>query len=54
MKKSVFNTKAQNSDLTIIGFRSELVKKRKLEIFEGYNGLGNILFVNSIRGKDIE
>ena len=29
-----------NSDLTIIGFRNELVKKQKLDIFEGYNDLG--------------
>jgi len=52
--KDIIKERSQNSDLTIIGFRSELVKKRKLEIFEGYNGLGNILFVNSIIGKDIE
>ena len=52
--KDIIKERSQNSDLTIIGFRSELVKKRRLEIYEGYNGLGNILFVNSIRGKDID
>ena len=30
------------------------IKKKKLEIFEGYGELGDILFVNSIAGKDIE
>ena len=52
--KTIINKNSKSSDLTIIGFRNELVKKQKLEIFEGYNELGNILFVNSIKEKDIE
>ena len=52
--KEIINKRSSNSDLTIIGFRGELVKKQKLEIFEGYDSLGNILFVNSINKKDIE
>ena len=52
--KDIINERSINSDLTIIGFRGELVKKQKLEIFEGYNNIGNILFVNSVNKKDIE
>ena len=52
--KTIINRDSKNSDLTIIGFRNELVKKQKLDIFEGYNELGNVLFVNSIKEKDIE
>mgnify|MGYP006446447013 CR=1 FL=1 len=52
--KDIINERSVNSDLTIIGFRGELVKKQKLDIFEGYDKIGNILFVNSINKKDIE
>jgi len=52
--KEIINNHSSNSDLTIIGFRGELVKKQKLDIFEGYDNLGNILFVNSINQKDID
>ena len=52
--KEIINSRSTNSDLTIIGFRGELVKKQKLEMFDGYDDLGNILFVNSINKKDIE
>ena len=51
--KTIINRNSKTSDLTIIGFRNELVKKQKLEIFEGYNKLGNVLFVNSIKEKDM-
>ena len=49
--KEIINKRSTNSDLTIIGFMGELVKKQKLDIFEGYDNLGNILFVNSINKK---
>ena len=52
--KSIIDERSKNSDLTIIGFRGELAKKKKADTFEGYNNLGNILFVNSINKKEIE
>jgi hypothetical protein len=52
--KSIINKHSKKADLTIIGFRSEVVKKQKLAAFEGYEELGNILFVNSLKGKEIE
>ena len=52
--KSIINKHSEKANLTIIGFRREVVKKQKLAAFEGYEKLGNILFVNSIKGKEIE
>ena len=52
--KSIINKHSEKADLTIVGFRSEVVKKQKLVAFEGYEKLGNILFVNSLKGKEIE
>jgi hypothetical protein len=52
--KAIINERSKSADLTIIGFIGELVKKKKIDTFEGYNDLGNILFVNSINNKEIE
>ena len=52
--KSIINKHSEKADLTIVGFRSEIVKKQRLAAFEGYEKLGNILFVNSLKGKEIE
>ena len=51
--KNMIGDRSQDADLTIIGFRSESIKKRGLEMFEGYDRLGNILFVNSNSVKEI-
>jgi len=45
--KSIINERSRFSDLTIIGFRTETVKKRGVSAFDGYHDLGNILFVNA-------
>lgn len=52
--KAIINERSKNADLTIIGFIGELAKKKKIDTFEGYNDLGNILFVNSINNKEIK
>lgn len=51
--REIIQEKSQSSDLTIIGFKTEEVKQSGKEVFEGYDGLGNILFVNSIQEKEI-
>ncbi len=51
--KDIINQKSQDADLTIVGFRTELIKKRGKETFMGYNNIGNILFVNSQNEKEI-
>ena len=49
----IINDKFAGADLTIIGFNSEVVKQLRSEVFEVYQNLGNILFVNSYKEKDL-
>lgn len=42
-----------DSDLTILGFTGNELKQDGIDIFEGYNDLGNILFVNANEDKEI-
>lgn len=51
--KSIINEYSKDSDLTIIGFRSEAVKQLGKELFDGYEDIGNVLFVNSTKSKEI-
>jgi len=51
--KTVVNEKSTDADLTIVGFRAELLKQKGMEIFEGYENVGNVLFVNSSEEKKI-
>jgi solute carrier family 12 sodium/potassium/chloride transporter 2 len=51
--RQVINEKSVDADLTIVGFRSEAVKQLGAEVFEGYGDIGNILFVNSNKEKEI-
>ena len=51
--KDIINTKSKDADLTMIGFRSEAIKQIGTSLFEGYDGIGNILFVNTTREKAI-
>ncbi|MEN8186861.1 MAG: amino acid permease [Bacteroidota bacterium] len=52
--KSIINEYSSGAGLTIIGFREELLTHRETQLFEGYEKLGNILFVNSHNKKTIE
>ncbi len=51
--RQVISKKSQDADLTIIGFRNEAVKQLGAEVFQGYDTIGNILFVNSNKEKEI-
>ncbi|MDA3879058.1 MAG: amino acid permease [Prolixibacteraceae bacterium] len=51
--KTIINEYSVGAALTIIGFSYETLKKRKEEIFMGYDELGTILFVNSHDQKEI-
>ena len=44
---------SQSAGLTIIGFREELLKHEPLEFFSGFDGIGDILFVNASKEKEI-
>ncbi|MCB9190435.1 MAG: amino acid permease [Flavobacteriales bacterium] len=51
--KDIVCEKSGEADLIILGFRSEAIKRKGHEVFEGYDGLGNILFVNAVSEKEI-
>jgi len=51
--KEIINDRSKDAALTIIGFRSESLKREE-DIFSGYDELGTILFVNSQDEKRIE
>lgn len=46
---------SQDADLTVIGFHEGMIKSDKnIELFEGYDNIGNILFVNTLTSKFIK
>ena len=51
--RKIINNKSSNSDLTIIGYKAELLQKQKEKLFKGYDKLGNVMFVNSASEKEI-
>lgn len=52
--QGLINEHSAHAGLTIIGFHSDLLKHEGAKIFQGYNDVGNILFVNSHSQKAIE
>ncbi len=42
-----------DADLTVIGFHDSLLDARGTDIFEGYDGIGNILFLSTMEKKHI-
>lgn len=51
---TIIKEKSEDADLSIIGFRDELLKHEGTSLFEGYEGIGNCLFVNAARQKNIK
>lgn len=45
--KSIIKEKSKDADLTIIGFRNGPVRHQGAELFQGYEEIGNTLFVNA-------
>ncbi|MEL6867284.1 MAG: amino acid permease [Bacteroidota bacterium] len=52
--RSIINEKSRDADLSIIGFRSEAIKHNGISIFEGYDQIGNVAFINSAQMKRIK
>ncbi|MCH2046039.1 MAG: amino acid permease [Saprospiraceae bacterium] len=52
--RKIITSKSKSADLTILGFRSELVKNQGKDVFLGYNEIGNVLFVNAGDQKEIK
>jgi amino acid transporter len=51
--KAIIKETSMDADLTILGFRSEIINKKHNELFLGYGEMGNILFVNTDKEKAI-
>ena len=51
--KQLIMQESVDADLTIVGFRHDLVKAKGMEVFTGFDDIGNILFVSSQREKEI-
>jgi amino acid transporter len=51
--RSIIMEHSNDADLTIIGFRGTDVQKNSIEIFQDFGNLGNIMFVNSNKQKEI-
>lgn len=51
--KQIISEKSLEADLTIIGFRKELIKVKGIDIFTGYNDIANVLFISSNKEKEI-
>lgn len=51
--REIINQKSKDADLTIIGFRNELIRHKETGVFQGYEGVGDILFVNTNKEKEI-
>jgi amino acid transporter len=52
--RGLINEHSSHAGLTIIGFHSEMLKHNGAGLFQGYNEVGNILFVNSHSQKEIK
>ncbi|HKL95724.1 MAG TPA: amino acid permease [Paludibacteraceae bacterium] len=52
--KSIINTNSATAGLTIMGFHEDSIRNLNTSIFEGYDDLGDVLFVNSLQNKQIE
>jgi hypothetical protein len=51
----LINEYSEDADLTLIGYHESSLKSEKgIEIFEGYDAIGNILFVNTLTSKFIK
>ena len=51
--KEIICEKSSEADLVLLGFRGESLKRKGEEIFHGYEGVGNILFVHAVSEKEI-
>ncbi|PIB36271.1 amino acid permease [Reichenbachiella sp. 5M10] len=52
--KELINEYSKDADLTIVGFRSEAIKQKGVELFDGFEDVGDVLFVNSTESKEIK
>jgi hypothetical protein len=51
-RREILSERSRDANLVIVGFLGEALRRRKEELFTGYEGVGNVLFVNT--KKEIE
>ncbi|WP_428267073.1 amino acid permease [Haliangium sp.] len=52
-RQSIIVNKSRDADLIIVGFQGEALKHDRDAVFAGYEGLGNVIFVDSRSDKGI-
>ena len=52
--KEIINQRSQDDDLIMLGLRYESLKQKGSELFQGFDDIGNILFVNTAREQKLE
>ncbi|MFP4365886.1 MAG: hypothetical protein ACLFQA_02220 [Bacteroidales bacterium] len=52
--KTLINERSAEAALTLVGFRAEMIKQLGEKIFEGYDNLEDIVFVNANKHKEIQ
>ncbi len=52
--KHLINSKSADAALTLIGFRNEQVKHQQEKLFTGFENIGDIIFVNANKYKEIK
>jgi len=52
--KSIIHQNSKDADMLVLGFLSEAIKRFGTEVFEGYDGLCNILFLTTENRKQIK
>ena len=52
--KSIINEKSQRADLTIVGLVERAVEHLGMKAFEGYDEIGNVLFVIAAESREIK
>ncbi|MGF1584201.1 MAG: hypothetical protein ACFCUM_02690 [Bacteroidales bacterium] len=51
--KSLINERSAGAGLTLIGYRGEMIKQHGEKVFEGYDEVGDVIFVNANKYKEI-
>jgi hypothetical protein len=52
--RTIITEKSRDADMTIIGFRGEAVNHAGTSVFQGYEDIGNTVFVNAAHHKTIK
>ncbi len=51
--KEIINKNSVDADLTMVGFLEEATKQIGRQVFEGFDGIGNVLFLSAHKEKEI-